>query len=263
LSDPFQPREAAEKRSLACLELLARTQYPVVISTKGRLVSERPWIDLIEKANVVVQISAVCSKYDPIEPGAPTWAERVEMMRKVAARGKRVIVRAQPYALGLRQDVISAIDAYADAGVYGIIIEGMKRSTKRPGLAKVMSDWCFPIEPLRADFTAIRDAAHARGLRFYVGENRLRRMGDSLTCCGIDGLDGFTPNVANVNHSGPSERPEYTATMLRPGTGGPFVVIPQTTRLSRKLNAGSFADAMEQMRRCRPALEAPGYRVAE
>jgi hypothetical protein len=234
-----------------------------VISTKGRLAAERPWIDLIEKANIVVQISAVCSKYDRIEPGAPSWAERVEMMRKVADRGKRVIVRAQPYVLGLRQDVISAIDAYANAGVYGIIVEGMKRSTKRPGLVKVMGDWCFALEPLRADFGAIRDAAHARGLRFYAGENRLRRMGDSLTCCGIDGMDGFTPNVANLNHSGPSERPAYTAAMLRPGTGGPFRVIGQRTLFGRHICEGSFADAMERMRRCRPALEALGYRVSE
>ena len=31
-------------------------------------------------------------------------------------------------------------------------------------------------------------------MKFYSGENRLRAMGDSMTCCGIDGLEGFKGN---------------------------------------------------------------------
>ena len=35
VSDPFQPAERIHGRSLECLEFLAETQYPFVVSTKG------------------------------------------------------------------------------------------------------------------------------------------------------------------------------------------------------------------------------------
>lgn len=42
MSDPFQPIEKKEGRSLECLKLFAETQYPFVVSTKGKLICTPP-----------------------------------------------------------------------------------------------------------------------------------------------------------------------------------------------------------------------------
>lgn len=54
LSDPFQPAEKKYRVSYECLKLLAETQYPFVVSTKGHLVVEPEYLDLLERCNCVV-----------------------------------------------------------------------------------------------------------------------------------------------------------------------------------------------------------------
>ena len=39
-SDPFQPIEKEYKSSLECLKVFAETQYPFIVSTKGRIIVE-------------------------------------------------------------------------------------------------------------------------------------------------------------------------------------------------------------------------------
>ena len=41
MSDPLQPIERKKGYTYECLELLAETQYPFVLSTKGRLLGEK------------------------------------------------------------------------------------------------------------------------------------------------------------------------------------------------------------------------------
>lgn len=93
LSDPFQPCEKVHKYSLECLKVLKQTQYPFVVSTKGKLIAESPYIDLIRDCNCVVQISMVCSKYNKLELGCPTFEERLKILEKVSKVAKRTIVR--------------------------------------------------------------------------------------------------------------------------------------------------------------------------
>ena len=69
MSDPFQPIEKNIRASYECLKLLAETKYPFVVSTKGKLVVDPEYLDLLAQCNCVVQVSMVCSKYDPLEPG--------------------------------------------------------------------------------------------------------------------------------------------------------------------------------------------------
>ena len=40
MSDPFQPIELKERVSYECLKVFADTQYPFVVSTKGRLLAQ-------------------------------------------------------------------------------------------------------------------------------------------------------------------------------------------------------------------------------
>lgn len=246
VSDPFQPAEKQHRASLKLLELFAETQYPFVVSTKGRLVIEDPYLTLLSKSNAVVQISMVCSKYDKLERGSTTYEERLEMARTLAPRVKRVIARVQPYMLEVFDDVCANIPKLAEAGVHGITIEGMKFVKKKDGMVKVGGDFCYPEHLLKHDFEILRDKCHKHGMSFYCAENRLRSMGDDMCCCGVDGLPGFQPNNYNLSHLLNGEAVQPTARMKERGTGYVFKTLNQTREGTAFAQNNSFKTMMLQ-----------------
>jgi len=244
MSDPFQPCEKKYKISYECLKLLAKTQYPFVVSTKGKLIIEKEYLDLLKKCNCVVQISMVCSQYDKLELGAPTYEERLEMCRILSKNVKRVIVRIQPYMTQVFQDVKDNMKRLAEAGVYGVVLEGMKFVKKRGKLEKLAGDYVYSIDVLKRDFIQLKEEAHKYGLKFYSGENRLRTLGDNMCCCGIDGLEGFKGNSYNLCHLINNKEYEKTDKMQEKGTGYVFCRLYQTTLGGSQFKTQSFEEAM-------------------
>lgn len=244
LSDPFQPIERKAGASLECLKVFAETGYPVIISTKGKLITEEPYISLLRKCNAVVQISMVCSSYDKMEPGAPTFEERLSMVSKLAGNCRRVIVRAQPYITGVKREFLANIPRFAEAGAYGVTVEGMKFKRGKKGLVKVRGDFCYPEDLLEAHYALIRDACHDNGLAFFCAENRLRPMGDSTACCGCGDLPGFRGNSFNAVSmlNGIECRP--TERMREVGTAHCFKAIHQSPGSTSMLAKESFASQM-------------------
>ncbi len=246
MSDPFQPIEKKYGISLECLKLLAETQYPFVVSTKGKLICDPEYLDLLARCNCVLQISMVCSKYDKLETGAPSYEQRLEMLRKTSAVVKRTIVRVQPYMHEVLKDVLANLPRVAEAGAHGVVLEGMKFAKKKPGLVRIGGDCCYPIEILRADFEQIKTEAHRNGLVFYSGENRLRSMGDDMTCCGIEGLEGFKPNEYNICMMMNGKHPEPTERMKTVGTAEAFKTLNQTAGSGQKIAKQSLAGIMQR-----------------
>lgn len=230
MSDPFQPVEREHRLSYDALKVFAETQYPFVVSTKGILLAEPEYLNLLKQCNCVVQVSLVSPQYDKLEKGAPTYAERLDMIRTIAPHVKRVIVRVQPYTTGMLRDVLGAVSTYKSIGVHGLTIEGMKYKRKVDGLVKVGGDFCYPASVLKRHFEWIKAECHRNGLAFYSAENRLRKMGDSLCCCGVDGLEGFKTNTFNLNHYlFDKERYIPTEKMKEPGTCMCLKAICQNT----------------------------------
>lgn len=246
MSDPFQPAEKEYRNSYKCLELFAETGYPFVVSTKGRLVADDEYLELLAKCNAVVQISMVCGKYDVLEPGTPSYEERMKMLEKVSGRVKRTIVRIQPYMPEVRKDILKNIERVAAAGAHGVILEGMKFYKKKPGLVKVGGDMCYPIELLSRHFEEIRNEAHRCGIKFYCGENRLRMMGDDPCCCGIDGLEGFKGNDYNLCMILNGQEPKPTARMQEIGSGKCFESMKQTTSAGKQIENMSLYGLMQK-----------------
>lgn len=261
VSDPFQPIERKKRVSLLCLSVFAKTDYPFAFSTKATLIAEEPYLSLLRRCNVVGQVSMVSPKYDVVEPGAPPFSERLAMLEKLAQACKRLIIRVSPYSVGLADEVTKWLPIYQSAGVYGISIEGMKRGTKRPGWVKVGGDWCYPVAPLKRDFLQIREKCHELGLAFFAAENRLRKMGDSTCCCGVEGLEGFATNKANMNHIGTDGEIEYTEQMRQTGTAFVFDAMAQETRRGNLVRYKlSYAEAMDialHSRTCRDVMGLP------
>lgn len=210
------------------------------------LVADPEYLDLLAQCNCVLQISMVCSKYDRLERGTPSYEERLTILKTVSARVQRTIVRIQPYMPEVFHDVMKNIPRIAEAGAYGVIVEGMKFFKAKPGMTKIGGDFCYPLPRLRHDFEAIKAECHRYGLKFYSGENRLRAMGDSMTCCGIDGLPGFRPNEYNLCMLMNGKNPEPTEKMKEVGTGGPFKTLNQSAGSGRKIAKQSFYGLMQE-----------------
>lgn len=245
MSDPFQPIEAQVRSSYECLKLLAETRYPFVVSTKGKLVADPEYLVLLARCNCVVQISMVCSSYDRLEPGCPPYEERLRIVKTLAGKVQRVVVRCQPYMPEVYKEVMTNIPRLAEAGAYGIVVEGMKFFKGKSGMVKVGGDHVYPIETLRRDFEHIKAEAHKHGLKFYSGENRLRALGDDMTCCGIDGLEGFRPNEYNLCMLMNGKKPEPTERMKQIGTGGCFKTLNQSAGSGRRIAQQSFYGLMQ------------------
>jgi hypothetical protein len=245
MSDPFQPVEKKYGYSLECLKYLAETKYPFVVSTKGRLAASPEYLELLAECNCVVQISMVCSRYDQLEKGAPSYEERLEMLRTISPRVKRTIVRIQPFMHEVLQDVLKNLPRVKAAGAHGVVVEGMKFAKAKPGLVRVGGDCVYPIELLRADFEQIKAEAHRCDLVFYSGENRLRNMGDDMTCCGIEGLDGFKPNTYNLCMMINGKNPQPTERMKQVGTADAFKTLNQTAGSGQKISKQSLAGIMQ------------------
>ena len=143
-------------------------------------------------------------------------------------------------------DVMKNIPRLAEAGVYGAVVEGMKFYKNKPGMVKVGGDVCYPLHVLRPHFEAIKAECHRHGMKFYSGENRLRPMGDSMTCCGIDGLEGFKGNDYNLCMLVNGKAPEPTALMKEIGTGTCFGALNQAAGYNKKINSQSFYGLMQE-----------------
>ena len=243
MSDPFQPIEIKYRKSFEALKVFAETQYPFVVSTKNKLIATTQYLDIIKQCNCVVQFSAVCSEYDRIEKGASTFEERLEAAKKISTH-RRVIIRVQPYMPGVCKDVLKNIDRFHDAGVYGVVFEGMKYFQKKPGTVKLGNDYVYPSEILKEHFEMFKEKLHAKGMKFYSGENRLRSMGDDLCCCGIDGL-GWKVNTANLSHYlFDRENYRFTDSMRTSMGNSCFASSNQDSMAIRTLNELTFEEIM-------------------
>ena len=249
MSDPFQPRERTERRSLACLDVFVESGYPVVISTKGTLLAEPEYRARLRACNAAVQVSAVSSRLDQQEPGAPRFTERLRLLERLTNIVRRVIVRCQPYRPDLLRDVLQHLPQYRDAGVWGLTVEGLKNHRATPGMVKLGTDFVYPVDVLRRDFELIRERCHGLGLRFYAAENRLRAMGDDMCCCGVADLPGWRVNGANLNAPVAGRPIRYTRGMREVGTAGVFKSLAQDVISGPALRTMSYRDALEIVRR--------------
>lgn len=87
MSDPFQPIEKNIRASYECLKLLAETKYPFVVSTKGRLVADPEYLDLLAQCNCVVQVSMSLQQVRPARTRNPALRGAAENRGKARGPG--------------------------------------------------------------------------------------------------------------------------------------------------------------------------------
>ena len=246
ISDPFQPCEKKYKRSLEILHVFAHYRYPFIVSTKSTLPLEEPYYSLFKKCNCVFQCSMVCPSLSSLEPGAPSFDARLKMVELMSRAVPRTIVRCQPYVMELHKEILEQIPRIAETGAYGIVYEAIKMQKKTAGMIKRGADYIYSLESLNRKFRELKQECHKHGLVFLSGENRLRGMGDSLTCCGCEGLPGFKVNKYNLNYfiHAPKEL-TLTPAMDKKDTCQCWRAMRMKTETGRVLKNASFREMMD------------------
>lgn len=117
-TDPYQPCEVEHRLMRGVLEVLARWQHPVAITTKGTLV-ERD-LDLLAPMarDGLVRVGISVTTLDPalsrsMEPRAPLPVRRLQVIRRLAEAGVPVRVMVAPVVPGLTDPELDAILAAA------------------------------------------------------------------------------------------------------------------------------------------------------
>ena len=246
VSDPFQKLERIKRVSYRCLEIFAETGYPFIVSTKGLVIADDDYIELLKRCNAVVQISMVSPRYDALEKGAPTYEQRMAMLGKLAPNCKRLIVRHQPFMPEVLGDIVNKLPQLKESGVYGVIVEGLVSGIARPNMYRIGAQrYAYATDDLRKWLAVIKTECHKVGLVFLSGEDRLRSLGDSSCCCGCDGLPGFKVNKFTATNIRNGLKILPTDRMREIGTARCF--RDQTTVNTERLKKSSFAREMLEL----------------
>lgn len=140
--EDFLRQEKKAGISLDMLEYLKSIDYPVMINTKSDLVKEDKYVKALSEnpAGAAVHITLITSDNrinKNLEPGAPSYDQRLEAMKILAAEGVRVVARIEPYIF-LLNDAEEDIKKYANdlvkAGIKNITFDTYSYSANNPGI---------------------------------------------------------------------------------------------------------------------------------
>ena len=101
--------ELKHRASLEMLNYLADNDYPVMVNTKSDLVGDDEYVEAFarNKAGSAVHITIISSNehfLKQIEPGAPTFKERVKACKNLSDAGIRVVARIEPFMTFFNDD---------------------------------------------------------------------------------------------------------------------------------------------------------------
>jgi DNA repair photolyase len=218
MGDPFQPAEHRFGITLSYLKAAAEFQYPIVISTRGELVAESPYLNILkDHKSVVVRLSLSTTedrRSSPIERNEVRPSVILRTMEKLSSAGIRVTARWQPYVPGLSEDPETFAPRVANVGCrqYSFeflrlprernpqLIQGFIKATGEDiygnynnfGALHRVREYILPPELRLPLILRARAAAHSSGMRFGSADNDFQYLSDNACCCsGADEFPGF------------------------------------------------------------------------
>jgi len=229
VSDPFANRSVA-KQSMKLLSVLARYDYPVIISTKGAdEIIQKDTISILKTIkNLIIQvsISAPSDRLSTIiEPYAPITSKRIKSIKLLNEEGIYTIVRLQPLFVPWIKDVVGSLVAQiSESGCKHIIVEFLKISLENQSsltarlfapigwdgygfyrkhrAIRVGHEWVLPPHYKWELLQPIIETIHRYNMSYGSGDYGLNHLGDTDCCCGIDKIKGFSNwfsgNFSNV-----------------------------------------------------------------
>jgi DNA repair photolyase len=217
MSDPLQPAERRYRVTEQILRGLLQSRYPTVLSTRGALIAESPYWELIRDLGAVVQFSFSSAKDSVaarVEPHATRPSLLLRAMDFLSVRGIIVTCRWQPYIPGLSESPNEFVPRLAAAGCQHLAIEhlkvplerheniwssfpilgarGLTASYRESGAARVGRELVLPASEKIAIALQVRTVVHRHGMSFGAADNELQFLSDTPCCCsGVDRFRGF------------------------------------------------------------------------
>lgn len=228
LQDPFMPYERQAQTTLALLETLRDHDYPTLVSTKGALFLESPYLEVIKEMDIYIRLSAaavpeVCRA--SLEMGCDSFSVTKRKIEKLSKAGIPVSLRIQPIIPGFENEGLRMVREAAEAGVRHVSFEHLKLSIEDRGadvqriseatgvdLWKLMIDRGIQrigrdyalLAPSKRDFlSAARSECRSSGVAFGAGDTEFIHESDGGGCCNGSGLflrggHQFTCNLVGV-----------------------------------------------------------------
>ena len=140
--EDFMEEEAKEGISLQLLQYLAKQEYPVMVNTKSALIGTEPYVKALvdNKAKAAVHVTLISSSnklLSLIEPGAPSYEQRIGAMAALVKAEVRVVARIEPF-LPFVNDDKEDVDKYMKdmkrIGVKNITFDTYSYSANNPGI---------------------------------------------------------------------------------------------------------------------------------
>jgi len=218
MSDPFQEVERHFRVTKDYLTTLRDIQYPTVISTRGALVANEPYLSLLREMKAVIVQFSMTSTSDEyrsqLEPYSPSSVSLLRAMHRLADAGIKVTCRWQPFVPGKSESPVEFVRRIASAGALHIALEHLKVpiDAKAPAWSRFEKDCRMDWRQEYKDAGATRDGreyilpgpsklltiqavariAHEASLTFGAADNEYQYLSDTQCCCaGIDQFDGF------------------------------------------------------------------------
>ena len=140
--EDFLRNEGRHGVSLRMLQYLNEIEYPVMINTKSNLVATDDYLRALadNKAKTAVHITMITSneiKTRKLEPGAPTYAERLAAIKILNDAGVRAVPRIEPYLFLLTDDpdeVSQYMEDIWEAGARHITFDTYSYTANNSGL---------------------------------------------------------------------------------------------------------------------------------
>lgn len=220
INEPCDNIERNQGWLLDFLRLCIKYRQPVRISTKGRLLQVREYLDVIAEAPELFWVSfSIITPDDDlltrIDRRAPNATARLATMAALSKLGVRTALRFRPIIPGVSDSTANYPQAYrvlieraAEAGAYAISYEvafapGMPTKEVKwrwnelskyanVGLLTLYKKFGPRSACMRPAYTwtegimhAIRDVAHENGLVIGVSDPVWKQLGDTGCCCGM------------------------------------------------------------------------------
>jgi len=218
MSDPFQDLEKRFRVSLDYLTTLRDFEYPTVISTRGVLVAEEPYLSLLcEMRNVIVQFSMTSTSDQyrrQLEPYSPSSVSLLNAMSRLSKVGIRVTCRWQPYVPGKTEAPTEFVRAVANAGARHLALEHLKvpidanakawrRFETESGVAwrheykngsaiREGREYVLRGREKLERIQVVAGLTRESRMTFGAADNEYQYLSDTKCCCaGVDQFEGF------------------------------------------------------------------------
>ena len=224
VADPFPPIEYSYRITYDMLKTMHKYDYPVQILTKNPSVLARYSTDF-ENPNWVVSVTIISLDEKFVrtaEPMAPPPRVRLKAIERLVSQGRNVMCKIQPAIYPkILADLPDLIKALKDSGCWAFAIEGLKvrtvmnkaeqikfekigkysgddeflgmgiRKYYRLRGVKTASDMEITHERKREYIDLALNLADKYGIKGFVADNHMGRLGCSPECCGTEKLRNY------------------------------------------------------------------------